>query len=328
MHKVYRLLIKRLNNGNVYTGRELSKKLHCSLFLIYFICKQLQKLGVPLISMFGKGYKLDKPVELLNLKKINSYIELKHRKLIKKIFLFDEISSTNDYLKSIYSVNPEDIYICLAEYQSRGRGRRGRSWVSPFASNIYFSMLRLFLKDMSELSGLSLVIAMSVYDVLIQLGVKGIGLKWPNDILWQKRKLVGILVENVGEAHGSCQSIIGIGINVHMPKKMAKTIDQPWVDLEEILAEKSMLIRNQLVGYLINDLMQKLSLFEKKGMTPFRERWVLLDQFFNQKVIVSTPTKTFVGMDRGIDANGYFLLEDAEGKMKIFATGEISLRIA
>src|SRR5690606_22869911 len=114
---------------------------------------------------------------------------------------------------------------------SRGKGRRGRTWVSPLGRNIYFSLLWGFQNGVAALEGLSLLCAVAVVRALQRAGVDGLGVKWPNDVLRHGNKLAGILLEVQGDVTGPCRVVIGIGINVHMPASAGASIDQAYSDL-------------------------------------------------------------------------------------------------
>src|SRR3990167_1780942 len=127
-----------------------------------------------------------------HLKKLNVNIPL-------QLHLFDSIDSTNRFLKDLIPNNGIDV--CCAESQTHGRGRFGRTWYSPFGENIYFSIRWHFNRPFSQLSGLSLVVSMAIMAVLQDLNIQGVQIKWPNDLLWQDKKLCGSLIEALNENH-------------------------------------------------------------------------------------------------------------------------------
>lgn len=120
--------------------------------------------------------------------------------------------------------------VCLAESQRAGRGRRGRDWLSPCARNLYLSMLWRFPHGPETLGGLALAVGLAVRAALEDAGVPGVTLKWPNDALYRGSKLAGALIELSGEAGGASCVVVGVGINVSMPRERAAAIAQPWTD--------------------------------------------------------------------------------------------------
>jgi BirA family biotin operon repressor/biotin-[acetyl-CoA-carboxylase] ligase len=264
---------------------------------------------------------------LLNANNIKKYLSKKNCNRIEELKIFQQIDSTNTYLVELAQQLPlaqrNKIYLCLAEQQTAGKGRLGRKWISPFAANIYLSVLWPFAKN-NNLAGLSLVVATIIADVLTELGVQDVGLKWPNDVLWQSRKLSGILIEMLKEVDGIVNAIIGIGLNVDMPATAGELINKPWVDMREITGKH--FDRNEVVALLINHLINKLTLFQQQGITMFIERWRQLDVLIDTPAQVVTTSNKISGIVRGIDDNGYLRLEDAVGKIHLFATGEVLIR--
>jgi BirA family transcriptional regulator, biotin operon repressor / biotin---[acetyl-CoA-carboxylase] ligase len=279
------------------------------------------------------------PASKISLKEIEKHIAKENVERINKIEIFDNIDSTNNYLLQLSASN-DDIRICLAEQQTAGKGRLGRSWFSPPRANIYLSISFPFSKEANELSGLSLAVATVVADVLAEIGVEqGVGLKWPNDVLWEYgvcpnnrkpqgfvtesryKKLVGILVETASGQHGVNNAVIGIGLNVNMPKDAAKVIDQPWVDLQTIMGH--VVDRSEVAGLLVDRLIEKLFVFQNSGLSVFLKRWRQLDVWIGKPVKITTPLGDIKGVARGIDENGCFLLDDKKGVRHTISSGEI-----
>jgi len=167
--------------------------------------------------------------------------------------IFEKINSTNDYLISHLS---DKISICLAEEQTKGRGRLGKPWISPAYQNIYLSIACLFEKDYAKISDLSLMMAKSIIQALKIYGIQeSLEIKLPNDILYQKQKLAGILIETK-PFKNKLIAIIGIGLNVNMKKDKKLNIDQPWTSLIEMRHQEHN--RNQLVIKIIEQIFKKL----------------------------------------------------------------------
>ena len=142
--------------------------------------------------------------------------------------------------------------MCLSEYQLKGRGRRGREWISPFGANLYLSMYWRLDAGMAAAMGLSLVVGVAIVEALEQLNLKEVKLKWPNDLYYQDRKLAGILVEMSGQAGGAANLVIGMGLNLMMTEQ-TEGITQPWASLSEVAGHKD-IDRNQLAITMIQTL--------------------------------------------------------------------------
>jgi BirA family biotin operon repressor/biotin-[acetyl-CoA-carboxylase] ligase len=213
--------------------------------------------------------------------------------------------------------------VCFAEYQTDGKGRRGRQWVSPYGSNIYLSILWRFQQGPAAISGLSLAIGVAVIRALKQHQVNDIGLKWPNDIYSQGKKLAGILVEVSGETEGPCSAVIGLGLNLFMPKAEAEQITQAWTDLSKVTGQNR-LHRNRLAGTLLNHLLPVIAEFEGLGIASYLDEWRDYDCLAGKSATLFVGQQQFEGIVQGIDANGMLLLERPDGSVQTFASGEVS----
>lgn len=273
--------------------------------------------------MKNKKYtQISSYLEFLDKKKIAKYITTTHKKLIQNIIILKRVTSTNTYLANLSKTKAKNI-ICLAESQSAGKGRLGRKWISPYARNIYLSILWNFKQKPNDLIGLNIAIATAIASALKAYGIKkNITLKWPNDVLWKKRKLAGVLIE-LGSKFNQTQAIIGVGLNVHMPIKLAKQIAQPWCDIAQIIKTKPR--RNKLVGLLLNHLLDTIIAFQTKGLKSFLKKWKKLDIAYGKKVVLTTTQQQKItGIDCGIDERGFLLLK-VGGKIQTFAAGEINI---
>ena len=233
--------------------------------------------------------------------------------------VFDTISSTNDYLLRKEKNKNKDIKICIAEEQTKGRGRRGKSWISPKFKNIYFS-LNSFLKK-EDLSGLSIAVALSVSKVLTKINVMSL-IKWPNDLLVGNKKICGILIETakVGEL---TKVVIGIGINVNM--EYSELIDQEWTSIK--LEKKKSVDRNSIITEMINQLCITLNKFEQEEFDYFLKRFTSLDLLRDKEfTLKDKPNETFIG--KGIDNKGLLIAQNLKDQRIVkFSSGEVSLKL-
>ncbi|MBA2654820.1 MAG: bifunctional biotin--[acetyl-CoA-carboxylase] ligase/biotin operon repressor BirA [Gammaproteobacteria bacterium] len=315
-------LIKLLADGKFHSGEELGQSLQITRSAIWKMIKQIAEMGIDIQSVKGKGYKIDNGLDLLNLDAIKNKLS---DSALKQVHLevLNEVDSTNQYLLN-HASEKKSGTIVFAEYQKQGRGRRLRKWISPFGGNIIFSILWSFNKDPSELGGLSLAAGVAVANALERVGIHNIKLKWPNDILWDNKKIAGILIEMSGESYSTTQVIIGIGINIHMPSQVA--IDQQWIDLARITGQRPE--RNCIAAYIVEEIIEMMTIFQQKGFKAYAKYWRALDAYYDQQVEISTPSKKYVGIAKGINANGELLLQTAEEKEVRFLHGEVSLRLA
>jgi BirA family biotin operon repressor/biotin-[acetyl-CoA-carboxylase] ligase len=313
------ILLALLSDGKFHSGEDLGRALGISRAAIWKSLKSLPLIGVEVDSVRGRGYKLRAPIELLDRSEILASVGPPARESLGSLEILRQVNSTNNYLfNEIGRVSRGSV--CLAEIQTAGRGRRGRQWISPFGSNIYLSLLWSFNDGPAKLSGLSLAIAVGCARALQRVGVDRIGLKWPNDVLYRGRKLAGILLEVVGESNGPCHVVIGVGVNIGMPREAA--IGQPWSDVRESTENVS---RSTLAGVLIEELILVLKDFELRGFAEVRDEWIALDEFAGRQVSLEFSHETIKGVARGIDPTGFLLLQTSDG-LRRFASGEVSLR--
>lgn len=316
-------LLQLLSDGHFHSGTELAKTLQLSRSAVWKHLQSFSDLGIEIHAINGKGYRLSRPINFLSDNVILTALDSAARQLISKLEIFDQIDSTNTYLMTHARNNVASGHICLAEYQTSGKGRRGRTWVSPFAGNIYLSVLWRFQSGLAALGGLSLVVGVAVVRALSKLGVSGIGLKWPNDIYWQNKKLGGILIEIIGESEGPCSAVIGLGLNIYLPLKATESIQQPWIDLEQILGE-TQVDRNQLTAILLNELIPILEGFSTENLPSYLEEWRSYDCMYNKTVTFHLTNQILKGVVNGINQEGLLLLTTEQGEMRTFASGELS----
>lgn len=303
-----------LSCGEFVSGELLGAELGISRAAIGKQIKGIMSWGLDIYSVQGKGYRLSKPIQLLDKHTIEHLTS-------KNVDLIPVIESTNQYLLD-HTESIESGSVCIAEYQSNGRGRRGRQWVSPFGSNIYLSMYWRLEAGMAASMGLSLVVGVAIVEALESIGIHGIKLKWPNDLYYQDKKLAGILVEMNGQAGGAANLVIGMGMNIDMPEAI-EGIDQPWTSLSQVIDELP--DRNLLAATLINTWNTTLENYEFEGMNGITERWNRLDNFIGRPARLIMGNREIQGTVRGINEQGGILLETENG-VESYIGGEISLR--
>jgi len=174
------------------------------------------------------------------------------------------------------------------------------------------------------MSGLSLVIGILTANMLESLDqrIKPL-LKWPNDIYLNNKKLGGILIDIIAEANGSSRVIIGVGLNVNMKDTQLENVDKPWTFLEEIIHEK--VDRNGVVACLIQSIFKGIDLFEAKGIEPFLTHWKRYDLLESKHISVRQGAEILSGIGRGINPQGFLLLELSSGEVKKLSCGDTTL---
>jgi len=318
-------IIRRLADGRFHSGQLLADEFGVTRAAIWKQISQFEsETGLEVYSVKGKGYKLADPLELLDRRLIHEELSGPAKSLISKLEIHDQIDSTNSYLMGKAKAGIATGHVCLTEQQMSGKGRRGRSWISPFGNNIYMSIYWHYPLDMAELSGLSLASGLAVARSLEAEGLQGIGLKWPNDVVWNRRKLAGMLLEVVGEQGGPSRVVLGLGLNTGITRDQAEAIDQPWVDLNRIPGGKD-ISRNRLVAKLLNALTDTLSQFDGAENWSLVGDWKHYDVHYGKRVVLSIGDRSIEGVHRGIDNSGAIRVQIGN-TIKTFHGGEISLR--
>ncbi|GAB6263838.1 bifunctional biotin--[acetyl-CoA-carboxylase] ligase/biotin operon repressor BirA [Photobacterium sp. CCB-ST2H9] len=315
-HATKLALIRTLADGQFHSGEALGEVMGISRAAISKHIKVIQEWGLDVHRVQGKGYRLAAGFELLDETAILAQVDC------PSLSLVPVIDSTNQYMLDRIGQLPKGA-VCLAEYQQAGRGRRGRQWLSPFGSNLYFSMYWRLDAGVAAAMGLSLVVGLAVTKTLQKLGAKDIKVKWPNDLYYQDKKLAGILVEMSGKAGDAAHLVIGMGLNLTMTNTDPETVGQPWANLAE--ACQPMPDRNQLAAAIIAEMTETLQRYEDVGMAGFVDEWDQYDNFLGRPVKLLMGEKVIRGIARGINPQGALLLETEQGLVP-YLGGEISLR--
>ncbi|NMP33332.1 bifunctional biotin--[acetyl-CoA-carboxylase] ligase/biotin operon repressor BirA [Thalassotalea sp. M1531] len=314
-------LVQALASGKFVSGQLIADELGVSRAAISKQVSALSDIGLDIFKVRGKGYQLAQPINLLdkqvileNLRKINLENQLEVHTLI---------DSTNDFILRKLPNQIDTGQVCIAEYQSAGRGRRGRQWVSPFGSHLYLSYYHYLEQGMSQAMGLSLLTALAISDAINELYQIDVELKWPNDVYYQGVKLAGILIDLEGQTTGECHSVIGVGLNLNMPEQAASSITQAWTDLQRHI--DIAIDRNELAASIIASISKRLAEQADLGIDSMLDEWHEKDLFKDKTVKLITGEKVQHGICRGVNSSGALLFE-IEGHIKPIYGGEVSLR--
>jgi len=313
-------LLKLLQDGRFHSGQALGLALGVSRSAVW---KQLQhleaELNLPIHKVRGRGYRLASPLLLLDADRLAN----DPCGRIWRSFVLDSIDSTSAEALRRLEQGVEAPFLVLAERQTAGRGRRGRKWVSPFAENLYYSLVLRVEGGARRLEGLSLVVGLAVMQALRRAGVAEVGLKWPNDLLVAGRKIAGILLELVGDPADVCHVVVGIGINVNM-QAMDEGIDQPWTSMR--IEAGKLVDRNALVCQLNEQLQNYLAKHRERGFAALQAEWEANHLWQGRKVMLVAGAQQIEGVALGIDRQGALRLKVGEIERQ-YSGGELSLRL-
>jgi len=319
-------LLTILSDRKYHSGAELGRFFNVSRAAIWKVIQKIElNYSLTVFAVKGKGYRLQQPLDLLDKESITKNLSKKTLNQLNQLEVFVDIDSTNSYLNAKSFDGAPSGYVVLAEQQKKGQGRRGRTWVSPFACNLTLSILWRFQFGPAQLGCLSLFIAVAIVRALNKLGINDVGVKWPNDIYWQNKKLAGILLEMRGEANGPSAVVIGVGLNMAMRSNnidVTKDIDQSWVDLESITGAK--VERNYFTALVINSLFDVLTAVPDKQQGLLQE-WQSMDVLKGQEIDVHFADKVIHGKALGINQDGALKILH-KNKELICHSGEVSIR--
>jgi BirA family biotin operon repressor/biotin-[acetyl-CoA-carboxylase] ligase len=331
---VERSLIARvfaeLSDGQFHSGEDLAQALGVSRSAVWKAVESLRDLGATLHAVRNRGYRLAKSSEPLAAERILEKLSDGVRERVRSLEVAWTVGSTNTELLS--RANPPSglSEVMLAEYQTAGRGRRGRAWLAPPGGAICLSLSWTFTDVPADLSALGLVIGVCELRALRGLGVSRAKLKWPNDVLVDERKLGGILIELRAESGGPACVVIGIGLNVALGAPLLAKIAETGIAATDLvtagLVEPA---RNTVAGALIDSCVLGLLEFERDGLRPFIANWrdadALQGKMVDVKGAVGEVTR---GLARGVDLHGALLVETAEEGLKKFVSGDVSVRVS
>lgn len=313
-----------LKDGQFHSGEDLGHQLNMTRSAIWKAVKQLTSNGITIQSITGRGYRIEGGVDLLDAAAIEKTLTANTRKNCH-VDVLDQVTSTNDYLLQHKAPSTTPYHAVLAEQQTQGRGRLGRTWVSPYGNNIYLSLAWCSRKDPLELSGLSLAVAVAIIQALADYGItEGLNVKWPNDVLYDNNKLAGVLVELISESHSQTTVVIGIGMNTFLSPMNARDIDQPWISINDITHKK--VDRNQLAALLLNQLTSMLDVFAEHGFEPFLKTWSQYDSYSGKPIVLSNGDTRIHGTMQGITEQGELLIKNKQQQLQKIMSGEMSLR--
>jgi len=317
---IQRQLLTYLSAGEFCSGQWLADSIGLSRTAIANYMAQLQNAGLDIYKVKGRGYRLAQPIQMLDAAEIRRF-QLSHALPVLVQHITD---STNTQLLNRLAEGQvlAPGYTLVAEAQTAGRGRRGKSWYSPYGANLYFSMYWRLEQGIQAAMGLSLVIGLALTRLLSNDYGVNAKVKWPNDVYIDNKKVAGVLVELAGQAHAGCDVIIGIGMNIKMPSSGERYINQQWTDLSA--QANSDINRNQLIARLQQCLTELLSAFTRHGFSPFVEEFNQVNQYCGQIVSLS-GTQQVSGTFIGIDSQGGVILENEKGRQSFYG-GELSLR--
>ncbi len=302
------LRILREAGDECVSGQSLCERFGVSRQAVWKNITQLKEKGFEIESVSNKGYKLKSEPDILNAPAIESY--LPKDCICKKAVTYDTIDSTNTKAKQLAEAGEPEGILLVADEQTNGKGRRGRKWCSKKGANIFMTLLIRPKTEPKHLSGITLLAAMSVAGAIKDVCGADTKIKWPNDIVLEKKKICGILTEMSSEMNYVNYAVIGIGINVNdddIPDELRKNASSIYLETGK------MTNRNKLTAKVVD-----------------KYNSMLISMDSEVKVLygmaeTADPKEEETGIARGIDKDGALLVETKDG-IKSIVSGEVSVR--
>lgn len=238
---------------------------------------------------------------------------------------FDEIQSTNSYLMRQSGPPPGQFHVAITDNQTRGRGRHGRTWQSPPGSGLCVSIACTYEKPPVQLPALTLAIGLGAAEALDEVGVGGVQLKWPNDLIAGDGKLGGILTETAARRSGAITVVTGVGINVELGHELDVGGEtdraQPVADIAGYAT--SLPSRDDLAARLINRLCAAFTDFAAAGFARFADGWAARDWLLGRTLTVDTAQRQVTGVGAGVGNDGALLVDEGGGAIRRVTSGSV-----
>ena len=313
-----------LSDGNFHSGEKMAADMGCSRVTVWKSILELKSLGINIFSVKKKGYRLPKKISFFKIENIQR--ELGELNQFVNLELLNVTDSTNKYLNTSANVKPH-ASVVLTNIQTKGKGRRGRSWQASVGESLAMSILWKFDKGASGLSGLSLVVGVAIQRLMKKIGINNSFLKWPNDLLILEGdvyfKLAGVLIELQGDLESRCSAVIGVGLNYDLSSDILKNIGQPATNIKKYL--NSDIDLNQLSAMLIKEIINALSEFENNGFLSVKEEWLSYNAFKEKTIsFIKSGGEIITGQIVDIENDGALKILQNNGIHETLISGEVS----
>ncbi|MFW6035036.1 MAG: biotin--[acetyl-CoA-carboxylase] ligase [Halothermotrichaceae bacterium] len=331
MNKIDLEILKLLHkNKNSYlSGQKISDKLNVSRTTIWKHIKDLRNKGYQIESITNKGYSLVDIPDKITAEEIK--LGLKTDIIAQEIYVFDSLSSTNEKAKQLAGEGKSGGTVIMAEEQTAGRGRLGRKWYSPPGSGLWCSLLVRPDINPTRAPFLTIVAALALEDALYKIDEEftifkdknDLMIKWPNDILWNDKKICGILSELNADIDKIKYAVIGIGVNVNQDS-FPDELEDKAVSLKEISGKK--ISRNKVAQTLLTVFEKYYKKLLDKDYNQLLLKWKDKLNIIKKNIDVYADDKVYSGEVVDISDKGELVIKDNIGNIHRFWAGDVSLR--
>jgi BirA family transcriptional regulator, biotin operon repressor / biotin---[acetyl-CoA-carboxylase] ligase len=317
------LIFLKENKENWVSGEWLSQRLAVSRAAINKHVRHLRQMGYPIGTSTNKGYCLGEPLDLLLPDEIREGLETRIFGARDIVFL-PETDSTNLRAKELAAGGAPEGSIVIAEKQTAGRGRKGRSWHSPEGGGIYLSLILRPAMTPSEAPKITLMTGVAAAEALLTLTHLDVRIKWPNDLLVGGKKIAGILTEISTDMDGIDYVVVGIGINVNIPlESLAPELRESATSV--LIAGGQPLPRVKVIRAFLKSFEDYYGLMQGRGFEPIRTRWKELSNILGRHITVEMIAKSLAGEVVDIDMDGVLIVKDHQGRLHRIVSGDVTL---
>ncbi|MBN2984275.1 MULTISPECIES: biotin--[acetyl-CoA-carboxylase] ligase [Cohnella] len=307
---------------NAYvSGEEISRRLGVSRTAVWKQVRKLEAEGFRIEAVPRLGYRLAGRPERLSQAELAG--RMKTRSFGRVLHLLESVHSTQDVMRKLAEEGAPEGTLVIAEQQTAGRGRMGRSWVSPAGKGIWMSLLLRPRLPMQATPQLTLLAAVALSRAISAVVPLSIGIKWPNDLLVDGRKISGILLESATEDERVRYIVVGIGVSVNLERE----------DYPEEVAGKAVSLkmaagrpvdRAELIACTLQEFENLYELYLQEGFEPIRALWEARSVNLNRPAVLHTPKGVIEGVPRGLSDMGGLRVELPDGSIETVYSAEIN----
>lgn len=318
--KILELLRRR--SGGYVSGEEISRQLGVSRTAVWKHIQEIKQAGYDIEAHSRRGYILHQTPDLLLPDEIKAVLTTEV--LGREIHYYPELMSTNTEAKKLAMEGCPEGTIVVTETQSAGRGRLSRGWFSPKGGGIWMSLVLRPPFNPKDAPKCTLMAAVAINSAIRKAAGVYSGIKWPNDILWNGKKLVGILTEMSAEFDVINYVVIGMGININIPaRQFPQEISNVASSLSAAAGHK--VERLPLLSAILQEFERLYKSVSAEGFATVLDEWRAQSVTLGQVVDVIAVNHSFTGTAVNIDEDGALLVETADGLKRVIA-GDVSIR--
>lgn len=310
------------SRGEFVSGQALSNKIKITRSAVWKHIEGLRRQGYLILSTPSKGYRLLEAPDRLSASEIRRGIQTKI--IGKEILVFDEVDSTNDIAMEMGAKGAEDGLVVVAESQSHGKGRLGRTWISPKGVNLYVSILLRPGFSPHQASALTMMASVATATAIIRTTGLDVEIKWPNDILVGRKKVSGILTEMNAEEERIHYVVIGVGVNVNMKEEdFPDNLRMPAASLMECKGGR--VDRSDLLCALLESMDSNFEALKNEGVMSIIPKWRKLCGTLNKKIKIVLPGDVITGVAEDVTQEGGLVITIEEGLTRVIYAGDVTL---